>query len=91
MTQSLAERREVLMVENILRTELPQRTLDIIKQDRKSQRLFEFHIAVNHNGVTERQHLFTESYDDLRAWIVGINALIASKNSLMKLSSMIKS
>jgi hypothetical protein len=47
MTQALGERREVLMVENILRTELPQRTLDLIKQERKTQRLFEFHIVVN--------------------------------------------
>jgi hypothetical protein len=44
------------MVENILRTELPQRTLDLIKQERKTttKRLFEFNVVVNNNRVEER-------------------------------------
>jgi hypothetical protein len=57
-----------------------------------TSRRYEFHLILNNpNGMAERMQLMTKSYDDLRMWIIGLNALIANKNNLMRLSTMIKS
>ncbi len=37
----------------------------------------------------ERLHLLALSYDELKLWIVGINALISNKSNLMRLSTQI--
>ena len=102
-----ADRREILMIENIVKPELPQSTLDLIKSEKShtngdvgslhsstssTSRRYEFHLILNNlNGMVERMQLMTKSYDDLRLWIIGLNALIANKNNLMRLSTMIKS
>ena len=81
------------MVESIVKTELPQSTLDMIKAEKQgygSQRRYEFHLILNQNGMLERMQLMTSSYEELRLWIIGLNALLGNKNNLMRLSSLIK-
>lgn len=41
-------------------------------------------------GFAERMQMLTKSYEDLRLWIIGLNALIGNKKDLMRLSTMIK-
>lgn len=94
------------MIENIVKPELPQSTLEFIKQEKShasgdsslysstssTSRRYEFHLILNNvNGMLERMQMMTKSYEDLRLWIIGLNALIANKNNLMRLSTMIKS
>lgn len=42
---------------------------------------------MGHNA--ERLHLIAMSYEELKLWIVGINALISNKSNLMRLSTQI--
>ena len=35
--------------------------------------------------------MVTKNYEELRLWIIGLNALIGNKKDLMRLSTMIKS
>ena len=56
-----------------------------------TSRRFEFHLILNINGIAERMQMMTKSYEELRLWVIGLNALIANKNNLMRLSTMIKS
>lgn len=41
-------------------------------------------MSVNNN--LERLHLQAMNYEELKLWIVGLNALISNKNFLMRLS-----
>lgn len=91
------------MVENFIKTELPQSTLDLIKSDKQqglsdsqnsfTNKRYEFQIILKNtqSGYSEKMHIVTKSYEDLRLWIIGLNALIGNKKDLMRLSSMIKS
>ena len=37
----------------------------------------------------ERMQVIASNYEELRLWIIGLNALIGNKNGLMRLSSLI--
>jgi|LauGreDrversion4_2_1035121.scaffolds.fasta_scaffold238965_1 hypothetical protein len=98
MFRTLGDYREIVMVENLVKTELPERTLEMIKEDKtngfipeNSNRQYEFHIIMNNSkGIAERVQLMTSRYEELRLWIIGLNSLIGNKNNLMRLSSLIK-
>ncbi|CDW75874.1 UNKNOWN [Stylonychia lemnae] len=92
--------KEILMIENILKPELPQSTLDQIRQEKNQSpgkqgvimnqgKRYEYNLIVNIGGNLERMQILAMSYEELRLWIVGINALIQYKSSLMRLSSQI--
>jgi hypothetical protein len=84
------------MIENIIKPELPQSTLEMIKQDKNSSnnanttsRKYEFNLILNAGGYAERMQLLSTNYEELRQWIIGLNALIGNKTNLMRLSSLI--
>lgn len=51
---------------------------------------YEFNIVISVQGLPERLQFYTQSHEVLKQWVVGINSLITNKNSLMRLSAMIK-
>jgi hypothetical protein len=83
------------MVECLMKTDVPQATLDTIQHERmighgNKRSYYEFNIVINVQGMPERLQFFTTSHDVLKQWVIGINALIQNKNNLMRLSTMIK-
>lgn len=82
------------MLENIVKPELPQSTLEIIRQEKNSGtpsngKRYEFNLIVNITGFQEKIALIAINYEELKQWIVGVNALIANKNNLTRLSTLI--
>eukprot|EP00347_Sterkiella_histriomuscorum_P009867 403339570 len=93
--------KEIIMIENIIKPEMPQSTLDQIRQEKNSSpsqssnssftnqsgKRYEFNLIVNIGGQLERLQILAMSYEELRQWIVGINALLQNRRELMRLSS----
>lgn len=44
---------------------------------------------MNVGGVAQRMQLLAINYEELRLWIIGLNALIGNRNHLMRLASII--
>ena len=77
---------ESIDVEQIVKTTLPDATLELLqKQDKTSQR-YKFSLIMEDHSM----NMMALNYSDLKQWIVGINMLVQHKAQLTRLSSLVK-
>lgn len=86
--------KEQIMVEHILKPELPNSTLELIKHEKNGfsmggTKRYEFNLLLNVHNTVEKVSLIALNYEELKRWIVGINALTSNKNNLIRLASLI--
>ena len=86
--------KEQIMIEHIIKPELPNSTLELIKQEKNGgsmggNKRYEFNLLLNVNHTIDKVCLIALSYEELKKWIVGINALTSNKNNLIRLASLI--
>jgi len=78
--------KESIDVEQIVKTTLPDATLELLqKQDKTSQR-YKFSLIMEDHSM----NMMALNYSDLKQWIVGINMLVQHKAQLTRLSSLVK-
>mmetsp|Transcript_23463 Transcript_23463/g.23122 ORF Transcript_23463/g.23122 Transcript_23463/m.23122 type:complete len:95 (+) Transcript_23463:1418-1702(+) len=87
-----------ISVDNIIKTDIPQQTLDLINKEKQGAAIhnksYEFHIITKSRSnpqAQERIYLVAMNYEELKRWIVGINQLSGNKNNLTRLASLIQS